>query len=126
MTRNQVSNFLLATPAEIAAELGARLKSARLAQGIRQGDLARMAGVSRAAVTSLENRGGSTLETFLRVAAALGLTREMQALFAAQPVSIAQLEAASKRIQRAPRKPHNKDTPDAQASFATGLPARKS
>ena len=99
-----VANLLLATPAEIAAELGSRLKAARLTQGISQADLARMAGASRAAVTSLENRGTSTLETFLRVVAALGLVDELQQLFAAKPVSIAQLEAASRRGQRAPRK----------------------
>lgn len=64
MTINLVSNFLLATPAEIAAELGRRLQAARLGQGLQQADLARMAGVSRGAISSLENRGKSTYRKF--------------------------------------------------------------
>ena len=118
-----VANLILATPAEIAAELGSRLKAARLTQGISQADLARMAGVSRAAVTSLENRGTSTLETFLRVVAALGLVDELQQLFAAKPVSIAQLEAASRGAQRAPRKRRRTDVA-APAVASTQPPKR--
>jgi hypothetical protein len=63
-----------------------------------------MAGVSRAAISSLENRGTSTLGTFLRVTSSLGLSEELESLFSAKPVSIAQMEAASRQVQRAPRK----------------------
>lgn len=106
-----ITSFLLATPREIAAELGRRLQAARLRQGLQQGDLARMAGVSRGALSALENHGKSNLETFLRVASSLGLTAEMEALFSTQPVSIAQLEAAAKQVRRAPRK--RREAPEA-------------
>jgi transcriptional regulator with XRE-family HTH domain len=99
------ANFVLATPAEIAREFGGRLRSVRLSQGLQQEDLARMAGVSRASVTALENRGNSTLQTFLRVTIALGLVQELQELFTARPFSIAQLQAASRPTKRSPRKP---------------------
>lgn len=106
-----ITSFLLATPREIAAELGRRLQAARLRQGLQQGDLARMAGVSRGALSALENHGKSNLETFLRVASSLGLTAEMEALFSTQPVSIAQMEAAAKQVRRAPRK--HREAPEA-------------
>jgi putative transcriptional regulator len=102
--KKMLANFLLSTPAEVAAELGRRLKAIRLNRGLRQEELARMAGLSRGALAALENRGKSTLETLLRVTSSLGVTQEMESLFAAKPVTIAQLEAASKRVQRAPRK----------------------
>lgn len=104
-----ITNFLLSTPDEVAAELGRRLKAARLRQRLQQGDLARMAGVSRGALSALENGGKSTLQTFLRVSSSLGLTQEMESLFAARPVTIAQLEEASRQVRRAPRKRRGSD-----------------
>ncbi len=104
MSKIPITEFLLATPDEIAAELGRRLQVVRLRQKLQQADLARMAGVSRAAISSLENRGTSTLATFLRVTSSLGLTDELESLFSAKPVSIVQMEAASRQVRRAPRK----------------------
>ena len=115
----------MATPNEIAAELGRRLQVVRLRQALQQADLARMAGVSRAAISSLENRGTSTLETFLRVTYSLGLSEELESLFSAKPVSIAQMEAASRQIQRAPRKRRSReDTPAMPTRPAPGSPTR--
>lgn len=125
MPRNIVTNFLFATPDEIAAELGRRLQVARLSQGLQQGDLASMAGVSRAAISSLENRGKSTLETFLRVVSSLGLTQELESLFSAKPVSIAQMEAASQQVQRAPRRRHKREEGAAAQTPATRRPPNR-
>lgn len=121
MPRIPVTNFLMATPNEIAAELGRRLQVVRLRQALQQADLARMAGVSRAAISSLENRGTSTLGTFLRVTHSLGLCEDLEPLFSAKPVSIAQMEAASRQVQRAPRKRRTREeTPTTPTRPATG------
>ena len=125
MPRISVTNFLLATPREIAGELGRRLQVVRLRQALQQADLARMAGFSRAAISSLENRGTSTLGTFLRVTYSLGLSEELESLFSAKPVSIAQMEAASRQVQRAPRKRRaREETPTMPTRPAPGSPTR--
>ena len=98
-------DFGLACVDEIAQELGHRLKALRLSQGMQQGELAQRAGLSRATVTALENKGQSTLNSLLRVAQALGRENDLQPLFELKVASIAQMERleASKRT-RAPRK----------------------
>lgn len=98
-------DFGLSTVDEIAQELGRRLKTARLAQGLQQGELASRAGVSRATVTALENHGRSTLNSLIRVVQALGLEQDLQPLFEFKVESIAQMEhAEADKRQRAPRK----------------------
>ena len=90
----------------MTAELGRRLKAARLAQALQQTDLALRAGVSLGAVKTLENTGQSTMASFIRVVLALGMVDELQPLFVHEVRSIADMEArASSPRQRAPRKP---------------------
>jgi transcriptional regulator with XRE-family HTH domain len=58
-----------------AAELGTAIRSARLAQGLSQADLARRAGVSRKLIADLEaGKEGAALGTALAVASAVGLS----------------------------------------------------
>jgi transcriptional regulator with XRE-family HTH domain len=98
-------DFGLASSDEIAQQLGARLKALRLHQGLQQGELAMRAGVSRATVTALENRGHCTLSSLLRVVQALGREADLQGLFELKVQSIAQMEKAeAARRVRAPRK----------------------
>jgi ribosome-binding protein aMBF1 (putative translation factor) len=60
--------------AALAAEVGARIRSAREAAGLSQRELARRMGTSQAAVVRLEAGGvGATLTTLQRLATALGL-----------------------------------------------------
>lgn len=65
--------YSLATPTELAAEIGKNMRLARAAQGLRQEDLAARSKASLQAIKNLENTGKVELVTFLRVAAALGL-----------------------------------------------------
>src|SRR3990167_3807458 len=100
-----IMDFACATCNEILQELGTRLRAQRLAQGLRQTELAAMAGVSAGTVKTLERSGVSSLETVIRVVQALGLTDALQSLFELQHQSIAQMEKAdqSRRV-RAPRR----------------------
>lgn len=60
--------------AQLAADVGERVREAREAAGFSQRDLAARMGTSQAAIARLEAGGvGATLTTLHRVAAALGL-----------------------------------------------------
>lgn len=73
------SNDLQTTP-ELRAELGRRLKSLRLSKNLKQEHLASKAGVSVRTLITLEKGGGTTLDNFLRVLRALGVTNLLDAL----------------------------------------------
>ncbi len=88
-------NFISATAEEILRELASRLRAQRLAQGLPQLELAQMAGLSLGAVRKLERNGQSSLETLIRVVQALGLSAELETLFAAQATSIADMQRAA-------------------------------
>ncbi len=94
--------FAFATHPEILRELGGRLRAQRLAQGLRQADLAGMAGVSVGTVKSLEATGVSSTDSWVRVVRALGLQDALQPLFVLERQSIAQMALADK-LQRNPR-----------------------
>ena len=98
-------DFAFATPEEICAELGARLRRQRLAQGLRQAELAQRAAVSPGTIKNLEGKGQSSTETLVRVVSALGLVDELAKLFELKVTSIAAMERAQQaQRQRAPRK----------------------
>lgn len=60
--------------AQLAAQVGERVREAREAAGLSQRDLAARMGTSQAAIARLEAGGvGATLTTLQRAAAALGL-----------------------------------------------------
>lgn len=99
-------SFILSLPTEILSTLGARLRAQRLAQALRQRDLAQMAGLSLGALRKLEHDGQCSLETLIRVVQALGLVEELENLFVLKRLSIAQMEqihTVSQR-KRAPRR----------------------
>ncbi len=102
---NNILDFGFATHDEICTQLGARLRAHRLAQGLTQIELAARAGVSPGTVKNLEAKGQSSMETAVRIALALGLADQLQALFMIQVKSIAHMEQAerSQRV-RAPRR----------------------
>jgi transcriptional regulator with XRE-family HTH domain len=100
-------DFSFATADEIAQELARRLKVARLAQGLRQPELALRAGVSAGTVKALENKGQSTIASLIRVVQALGLTADLQQAFVLHVRSIADMEQAQQAPRkRAPRRLH--------------------
>jgi transcriptional regulator with XRE-family HTH domain len=75
-----IIDFSLAPLADVEAEIGRRLESMRLAQNISQTDLAAEAGVSRRTITRLENGGGISVETLIRIMRALGIENRLAAL----------------------------------------------
>ena len=65
--------------AQLAAEVGERIRAAREAAGISQRELAERMATSQAAVARLESGGvGATLTTLHRVAAALGMALSVE------------------------------------------------
>ena len=98
-------DFYFATHEEVCKELGARLKTQRLAQAITQEELAARAGVSAGTIKNLESKGQSSIESVVRVGLALGLSDDLQALFKLKVKSIAQMEQTEQvRRIRAPRR----------------------
>jgi len=97
--------FALSTHQEIQTALAKRLRTQRLAQNLRQAEIAKMAGISAGAWRKMENQGQCTLETFVRAVQALGLATEMDDLFTLKTHSIAQIRqnAAARSRQRATR-----------------------
>jgi transcriptional regulator with XRE-family HTH domain len=93
----------LATPGEIAEELGQRLRAHRLAQNLRQEELALRAGVSERAVSNIERSGQGTLDSMIRIVIALGLANHFSELFEIKTRSIRTMEAVSIKRQRASR-----------------------
>jgi putative transcriptional regulator len=73
-------DFSVAPIADVEADIGRRLESIRLAQNISQSDLAGEAGVSRRTITRLENGGGISVETLIRILRALGIADRLDAL----------------------------------------------
>lgn len=100
----QLVHFGLATTDEIAGHLAARLRAHRLAQNLQQSELAERAGVSRKTLTTFERSGKVSLDVFLRIVAALGLSESLSTLFEAKQQSIKEMELAEQRRQRASRR----------------------
>lgn len=97
----------------LAIDLGRRLEGIRLQQNLTRGQLAKEAGVSLAALARLEHGEGTTLETFLRVMAQLGLEESVLAMVPASDISpVDRLKIKTRRRQRArPKKPEPLPTP---------------
>jgi transcriptional regulator with XRE-family HTH domain len=72
----------MATSRQIEQDIGQRLARLRLARNVTQADLAERAGIGVRTLRRLEAGDPSTLDTFLRVAAALDLE---EALLSALP-----------------------------------------
>lgn len=94
-------HFDLATAEEIGVELGLRLRAQRLAQDLKQAELAARAGVSTGTVRNLEHKGQASLESLLRIVGALGLAGGLAELFVLRSNSIKEMEATSAGRQRA-------------------------
>jgi len=97
-------HFGLATTDEISQELATRLRARRLTQNLRQSELAARAGISRKTLTTFEQSGKVSLDVFLRIVSALGLSESMSTLFELKEKSIREMELAEQRRQRASRR----------------------
>lgn len=73
-------DYALVNSEQIAADLGAKLERIRLSRNLTQAQLADEAGVSKRTIMRLEHGLAPTLDTFLRVLLALGLSSNLDAL----------------------------------------------
>lgn len=101
---------------DIEIEIGRRIEGARLAANISQAALAAEAGISRRTLTRLENGGGVSLDTLIRVMRALGLDERLLTLLPdpdVRPIDRVRLRGRQRR--RAGRK---SGTPAAEWTWA--------
>jgi transcriptional regulator with XRE-family HTH domain len=73
-------DFSTSSSAAIASSLCKRLEEIRLSKNISQAQLARQAGVSRSTMTRIADGKSISLDSFVRVIKALGLTDHLSAL----------------------------------------------
>jgi HTH-type transcriptional regulator / antitoxin HipB len=94
--------YSLVTPDDTARLLAGRVKDLRLLRKWKRTTLAERAGVSEASVKRFERTGQVSLESFLKLAFALGRLDELTELLAPPPAaSIRELESReAKRPQR--------------------------
>jgi len=93
---------------EVLAELGRRLRDARLERNLSQETVAEEAGIGRYTLQRMELGGSPSLINFIRVLRALGLLGELERLLPGPtPSPIDELERRGRRRQRAgsPRPP---------------------
>ncbi len=89
---------LLATPAEIARNVGANVKQLRLAKNLSRKSLAERAGVSESSIKRLEVNGSISLEALILVALALDEVGQVAGLFNAMPPrSLEELKNAGRK-----------------------------
>jgi transcriptional regulator with XRE-family HTH domain len=84
--------FAILPPQAVCAELGERIKQARLRGNLTQQQLAQMVGASLSSIRRMEGAGQGTLELLVRVAQALQVVTQLDGLFVPAPASIAELE----------------------------------
>ena len=97
------------SPAAVAAELGERLKQARLNINMTQSDVAQIAGITRKVVINAE-KGIGKLEALVAILMALDLTDNIDSFLPEQPISPLQLAKLSgKKRHRSSGKPRAKN-----------------
>jgi len=83
--------FELLTLEEVASSIGKNMRLARAALSLRQEDLAKMSGASLKAIKNLEGGGKVELMTFLRVAKALNMDKDVWASCQPKPNTLQEL-----------------------------------
>jgi transcriptional regulator with XRE-family HTH domain len=89
----------------VEAEIGRRLEGVRLAANVSQAQLAAEAGVSRRTITRLENGGGVSLDTLIRVMRALDIADRLDALLPdpnVRPIDRIRLKGKQRQRARPP------------------------
>ncbi len=104
---NTKTDFSIASSSAIAAALCKRLETIRLSQNISQAELAKQAGVSRSTMTRIADGKSISLDSFIRVIKALGLSDHLAALLPnpnVRPVEMAANEGQHRRRASSKRK----------------------
>lgn len=108
---NRKLDFTTSPSSAIAEALCKRLEEIRLSKNVSQTELAKQAGVSRSTMTRIADGQSISLDSFIRVAKALGLSEHLAALLPdpeVRPVELARhegkhrLRASGKRKTPAP------------------------
>lgn len=94
----------------LAQEFGERLAAYRLSRNLRQSDIAKLAGISRGAVTRLEAGMGGNVESLIRVLSALDIDERLLNLVPDARVSPLDLLAVKTGGRRRARPNEEKDT----------------
>ena len=92
---------VLSSNEQILAELGARVRRARIDVPLTQAELAKRAGVSLSTVASLERGGDVRMGSFLSVLRALGMLENAQVLVPEALVRPSQIAAKGSGRKRA-------------------------
>jgi len=97
--------FKLSPPAEIATELGKRVRARRLDQKLTQQGLSERSGVALATLRNFERTGKVSLLSFVRLATALGDEKALEGLLLEQQsfTSLDDVLKEPKRPQRGSR-----------------------
>jgi transcriptional regulator with XRE-family HTH domain len=75
------SEFILTTPDEVTRTLSGRLKKRRLEKGLTRAGLQTLTGVPKASIARFEITSKVSLESFVKIAMALGYVEELERLF---------------------------------------------
>ena len=92
----------LESNAEILAELGERIKDARIATPLTREELAAKSGVSARTLANLESGSGATLSNVISVLRALSMAGNLETLVPEQDARPSDIAALGKKRQRAP------------------------
>jgi transcriptional regulator with XRE-family HTH domain len=102
------TDFSIAPSGAIAAALCKRLEAIRLSQNVSQAELAKQAGVSRSTMTRIADGKSISLDSFIRVIKALGLSDNLAALLPdprIRPVEMIAHEGQHRRRASSKQKP---------------------
>jgi transcriptional regulator with XRE-family HTH domain len=92
-------------PGELRERLGRRLRDHRLSQNLTQTAVAARSGVPLSTLKRFERTGHASVDAFVHIAAALGLTGALEALFPpSQPATMDEL-LATPAVRRRGRRP---------------------
>ncbi len=75
------TEFILTTPDEVTKTLSGRLKKRRLEKGLTRAGLQSLTGVPKASIARFEMTSKVSLESFVKIAMALGYVEELERLF---------------------------------------------
>ena len=88
----------------ILSQLGAQLKQMRLNKNITQQQMSKMAGLSRSAISAMENDGNGTMISFIQMLRALEKLEILNSFITEAPISPIQIaKLQGKQRQRASR-----------------------
>ena len=82
-------------------ELGERIKDIRIANNMKQEEMAEYAGVSLSTVRRIESVNGSTMDNFLRILRCLNLIQNLEILIPEQHLSAHEIYRQIPKRQRA-------------------------